>query len=110
MLSLPIFLDLSRGRIIVAGSTPLARAKLEVLCARGAVITWFPVTLGREDAAMLIPVSHDENFEINDGEPADSDLTGAIVVIAAAGEGSDQRIARRARKAVSKATPTALSE
>ncbi len=98
MQSLPIYLDLGRGKIIVAGVTSAARAKLEILRARGAAISWYPVTLGREAAAACFPASPDGNFEIVEGEPAVSDLTAAIAVIAAAGEQIDQRIAQRARR------------
>jgi uroporphyrin-III C-methyltransferase/precorrin-2 dehydrogenase/sirohydrochlorin ferrochelatase len=97
MQTLPIFLDLSQGIIIVVGGASAARAKLEILRARGASIRWYPVTLGREDAAALISGPHDGDFTIVDGEPAASDLAGVVAVIAAAGADIDQRIAQRAR-------------
>jgi uroporphyrin-III C-methyltransferase/precorrin-2 dehydrogenase/sirohydrochlorin ferrochelatase len=98
MQSLPIFLDLSKGKILLAGATRAARAKLEILLARGATISWFPVTLGREVAAGSIPGPRDNDFEIIEGEPTESDLAGAMAVIAATGEAIDKSIARRARR------------
>ncbi|HTT82440.1 MAG TPA: siroheme synthase CysG [Rhizomicrobium sp.] len=98
MRSLPIFLDLSKGTIVVIGATPAARSKLEMLRQRGAEIRWYPVTLGREEAERVFPPRHDGGFEIFDGAPSEADFSGVAAVIAAAGDEIDTRVARHARR------------
>jgi uroporphyrin-III C-methyltransferase/precorrin-2 dehydrogenase/sirohydrochlorin ferrochelatase len=95
--SLPIFLDLSKGRVVVVGATPAASSKLETLRRRGADIAWHPVTLGREEAERRLSLRYDHVFRVVEGEPAERDLAGAAAVISAAGDQVDSRIAKCAR-------------
>ncbi|HEX4157149.1 MAG TPA: siroheme synthase CysG [Rhizomicrobium sp.] len=97
MRSLPIFVDLSKGRIVVVGATPAASSKLETLRRRGADIAWHPVTLGREEAERRFSLRYDHVFRIVEGEPAVRDLAGAAAVISAVGDETDCRIAEYAR-------------
>lgn len=98
MRSLPVFLDLAKGRVVVVGATPAAHAKLEILRLRGAGISWFPLTAAHEDGQSQLSVPHPHIVEIIDGEPSEADLAGAIAVIAAAGGEIDARVAGRAGK------------
>jgi uroporphyrin-III C-methyltransferase/precorrin-2 dehydrogenase/sirohydrochlorin ferrochelatase len=98
MRSLPIFLDLSKGRFVVVGATPAASSKLETLRARGADIAWHPVTLGREEAERRFSLRYDHVFRIVEGEPAKRDLAGAAAVISAAGDEIDRRVAQYASR------------
>lgn len=97
MRSLPVFLDLGKGRVVVVGATPAARAKLEILRTRRASISWFPLTAAREDVQDQLSDLYPHIVEIVDGEPSEADLAGAIAVIAASGGETDARVARRAR-------------
>ena len=94
----PIVVDLSKGRIIVVGAAPAACAKLELLRHRGADITWYPGTLGREDAERLFSLRYDHVFRIVEGEPTEQDFAGAAAVISAGGDETDSHVARAARR------------
>ncbi len=98
MRSLPVFLDLSKGRIVVVGAAPAACAKLEMLRHRGADITWLPVTLGREKAERIFSLRYDHVFQVIEGEPTERDFAGAAAVISAAGGEIDSRVAQFARR------------
>src|ERR1700719_694341 len=69
---LPVFLDLSAGPVVLAGSGAPARAKLALLRAAGARVRWY----------------------VDDGTPGEDDL---VAIVAAAGEQRDSVIAARAR-------------
>jgi len=97
MRSLPVFLDLSKARVVVVGATSGACAKIETLRRRGADITWYPVTVGLEEAGRLVSLRYGHVFRIVEGEPAERDFAGAAAVVSAAGKEIDTRVARDAR-------------
>jgi uroporphyrin-III C-methyltransferase/precorrin-2 dehydrogenase/sirohydrochlorin ferrochelatase len=85
---LPVFLDLAAGPVVLMGSGEAAAAKLRLLRAAGARVRWHVENRASAGAAV----------EIVAGVPAEKiDLSGAIAVIAAAGEPHDAVIAARAR-------------
>ncbi len=98
MRSLPVFLDLSEGQIVVVGATAAARSKLRILRARGADIRWYPATIARDEAEAFFPDRTDNLFEIVHGEPGDAELAGAVAAIMATGAELDERLALRARR------------
>jgi uroporphyrin-III C-methyltransferase / precorrin-2 dehydrogenase / sirohydrochlorin ferrochelatase len=82
---LPIFLDLKRGVVLLAGSGDLARAKLRLLASAGARVRWY-VTDGEHD---LGGFSADEaaRIELAVGDPLTAELDGVMAVLCAgAGE------------------------
>ncbi len=93
---LPVFLDLSSGHVIIAGSGPQATAKLQLLCAAGASVRWFSP---HADVAeeLLVASHHAGHIGITIGEPVESDIVGALALVSAAGNEIDERLAARAR-------------
>jgi uroporphyrin-III C-methyltransferase / precorrin-2 dehydrogenase / sirohydrochlorin ferrochelatase len=93
---LPIFLDLSTGEVILAGSGPQAIAKLRLLLAAGASVRWFAP---RSDAgeAHLLANHYAGHIGVMIGEPAESDIASAMALVSAAGGEIDDRLAARAR-------------
>ncbi len=93
---LPLFFDLSRGSVVLIGSGAPAIAKLRLLRAAGANVRWF--SNGAEAADDLLHARHYAGqIEIAAGEPAASDLAGALAVVSSAGKEADERIASLAR-------------
>ncbi len=93
---LPVFLDLSAGRVILVGSSAQAIAKLQLLRSSGAHVRWYSQNV--DVAEELVAASHYAGqIEFVVGEPTAADLAGAIAVVCAAGRGIDDRIAGRAR-------------
>jgi uroporphyrin-III C-methyltransferase/precorrin-2 dehydrogenase/sirohydrochlorin ferrochelatase len=88
---LPVFLDLAAGPVVLAGSGEGAAAKLRLLRAAGARVRW------HVDHAASAGAAADTAVEIVAGPPQDLDLSGAIAVVAAAGDPHDSIIAARAR-------------
>jgi uroporphyrin-III C-methyltransferase/precorrin-2 dehydrogenase/sirohydrochlorin ferrochelatase len=82
---LPIFLDLKRGVVLLAGSGDLARAKLRLLASAGARVRWYATGddhdlggLSAEEASRVEPAA---------GDVLTADLDGVIAVLCAgAGE------------------------
>ena len=50
---LPIFLDLKRGVVLLAGSGDLARAKLRLLTSAGARVRWYATGLAMGTVVIL---------------------------------------------------------
>jgi uroporphyrin-III C-methyltransferase / precorrin-2 dehydrogenase / sirohydrochlorin ferrochelatase len=89
---LPVFLDLAAGPVVLVGSGEGAAAKLRLLRAAGARVRW------HVDHAASAGAAADAAVEIVAGSrPEDIDLSGAIAVVAAAGDPHDSIIAARAR-------------
>jgi uroporphyrin-III C-methyltransferase/precorrin-2 dehydrogenase/sirohydrochlorin ferrochelatase len=89
---LPVFLDLAAGPVVLAGSDEGAAAKLRLLRAAGAHVRWY------RDRATTSHEGADDHVEIIVGQASeDLDLSGAIAVVAAAGDPHDSVIAARAR-------------
>ena len=86
---LPLFLDLTRGPVVLAGAGSQALAKLALLRGRGAQVRWYPMAV---DAVPPIGAS-EPHLEILDGEPGDDALASAIAVVIATGSDADERIA-----------------
>lgn len=93
---LPVFFDLSRGRVVLIGSGAPAIAKLRLLRAAGANVRWF--ANDDETGDELVHARHySGTIEIVAGEPAESDLAGALAVVSSAGKDIDERVAALAR-------------
>src|SRR6201992_1928353 len=90
---LPVFLDLQTGLVALVGQGELARAKLRVLVAAGALIRWH-VTDGEHDVQGLEPAQL-ARIEFAKSDPLTDDLTG-VVAIFCAGAG-DVGVAMSAR-------------
>src|ERR1700753_276091 len=78
---LPVFLDLQTGLVALVGQGELARAKLRVLVAAGALIRWH-VTDGEHDVQGLEPAQL-ARIEFAKGDPLAADLTGVVAVFCA---------------------------
>jgi len=93
---LPVFFDVSARPVLLFGAGPQALAKLHLLRAAGASVRWFSVGGEAADDA-----AHSEHYagriERRTGEPGDDDMVAALAVVSAAGRGTDDRIAARAR-------------
>lgn len=93
---LPVFFDLSRGRVALIGSGAPAIAKLRLLRAAGANVRWF--TQSADAGNELIHARHYAGkIEIVAGEPRADDLAGALAIVSSAGKEIDERIAGHAR-------------
>jgi uroporphyrin-III C-methyltransferase/precorrin-2 dehydrogenase/sirohydrochlorin ferrochelatase len=89
---LPVFLDLTAGPVVLAGSGEGAAAKLRLLRAAGARVRWY------RDRATTSHEGADDHVEIIVGQASeDLDLSGAIAVVVADGDPYDSIIAARAR-------------
>jgi uroporphyrin-III C-methyltransferase / precorrin-2 dehydrogenase / sirohydrochlorin ferrochelatase len=86
---LPVFLDLEAGPVVLVGSGEPALNKLRLLRASGARVRWYA-----DDMAVARHCSaHD--IEVR-GQTGKADLSGAVAVVAAAGDPVDAEIAARA--------------
>src|SRR5690242_14224707 len=97
MRTLPVFLDLSERPVLLVGAVAAALAKLQILRGRGANIHWYPVTVGRDQAANLA-TPHSGQLEIIAGEPDETAVASALAVISVGGHETDERLALIARK------------
>jgi len=93
---LPVFLDLSAGRVILVGAGAPAVAKLHLLRAAGANVRWF--SQSTDVAEEVVAASHYAGqIELAIGVPERRDLAGAAAVVSAAGAEIDESIAALAR-------------
>jgi uroporphyrin-III C-methyltransferase/precorrin-2 dehydrogenase/sirohydrochlorin ferrochelatase len=82
---LPIFLDLKRGVVLLAGSGDLARAKLRLLAAAGARVRWYAT--GDDHDLGGLSAEEASRVELAAGDVLAADLDGVIAVLCAgAGE------------------------
>ena len=65
---LPLFFDLSKGEVILVGSTAHAIAKLNVLRAAGASVRWFSAQFDVSDD-LLQAANHAGQIGVTIGEP-----------------------------------------
>lgn len=82
---LPIFLDLKRGVVLLAGSGDLARAKLRLLASAGARVRWYAT--GSDHDLGGLSAEEASRVELAAGDPLAAELDGVIAVLCAgAGE------------------------
>ena len=94
---LPVFFDLSRGRVVLIGSGAPAIAKLRLLRAAGANVRWF--TQAHDAGNELIHARHYAGtIEVVAGEPSENDLAAALAIVSSAGKEVDERVASLARE------------
>ena len=93
---LPVFLDTCAGVVILVGSGEPARGKLRLLRAAGAHVRWFSRDV--DVAEEMLTLSGPGRLEISFGDPLKADLSEAVAVVSAAGDGLDAQIAARARR------------
>ncbi len=93
---LPVFLDTCAGVVILVGSGEPARGKLRLLRAAGAHVRWFSRDV--DVAEEMLTLSGPGRLEISFGDPLKADLSDAVVVVSAVGDGLDAQIAARARR------------
>ncbi|WP_316229564.1 siroheme synthase CysG [Bradyrhizobium sp. SZCCHNR1070] len=77
---LPVFLDLKTGPVLLVGAGELAHAKLRVLLAAGARISWFSTDGAHDLGGLRDP---DKQIEFASGDPLEAELAGAIAVFCA---------------------------
>ena len=78
---LPVFLDLQAGAVLLVGAGDLARAKLHLLAAAGARISWY-ATDGHHDVSGL-EAADLARIEFATGDPLAADLSGVIAILCA---------------------------
>ena len=93
---LPVFLDTCAGVVILVGAGEPARGKLRLLRAAGAHVRWFSRDV--DVAEEMLTLSGPGRLEISFGDPLKADLSDAVAVVSAAGDGLDAQIASRARR------------
>ena len=93
---LPVFLDPSKGVAGLVGSSPPALAKLRLLRAAGFHVRWFPGT--PDIAEEILTLAGAGRLEISIGDPLRADLRDVVVLVSAAQDGLDAKIAERARR------------
>src|SRR5437588_988280 len=98
MRTLPVFLDLDEGPVLLVGASGAALAKLRILRGRGANIHWYPVAIGCDEAAANFTSPQGGELEIIAGEPGEAAVACALAVISANGNDTDKRLAVIARK------------
>jgi uroporphyrin-III C-methyltransferase/precorrin-2 dehydrogenase/sirohydrochlorin ferrochelatase len=93
---LPLFLDLTSGRVLLVGAGEPAQARLRLLLAAGARVRWFAPdgsardVAGFDDAAVA-------RIELAGGDPLATDLAGVVAVLCAGAGDTGRAVAARAR-------------
>src|SRR3977135_1461366 len=88
----PVFLDLTAGRVVLAGGGEAALTKLRLLRAAGATVRWY---VG--DPADALEAGADDRIAVVPAGDAPADLADAVAVIAARGTGWEAGTAAPAR-------------
>lgn len=83
----PVFMDLSRGEVLLAGSGEAAEAKLRLLASAGATIRWYAAGKSQPE----VPTTNIWRFE---RAPRERDLDGAVAVVSAASDPVDAKLHR----------------
>ena len=93
---LPLFLDLSAGKVALIGSGPAALNKLRLLRAAGADVRWYSddVDVAEE---MLLASRPPGRLELSLGDPLQANFRDFRLVVAATGTGLDDTVAALAR-------------
>ncbi len=94
---LPLFLDLSKGHVILVGSSAPAVAKLNVLRSAGAKVRWFSPQFDLPEE-LLLAANEAGQIGITIGEPDAADIADAFAIVSAAGVEIDERIAAEAKR------------
>lgn len=94
---LPVFLDLSKGHVILVGGGPQATSKLRLLRNFGANVRWFSASYDVAEE-LLLAAHRAGQIGVTVGEPDAADLADAQAVVSAAGAEIDERIALEARR------------
>src|SRR5436309_6619528 len=95
MRSLPIFLDLRSGPVLLVGAGELVRAKLRLLLAAGAQIRWYATDGQREVGG--VSASDLARIEHTEGDPLIADLTGVIAILCAGAGDAGPAMSARAK-------------
>jgi uroporphyrin-III C-methyltransferase/precorrin-2 dehydrogenase/sirohydrochlorin ferrochelatase len=97
---LPVFFDLADRRVVVAGGTPAAAWKAELLAAAGAHVDIYADTLSPEMAELIARGSHSGRFVHHARDCDDNDFANAALAVAdMAGEAPAQAFYQAAQKA-----------
>lgn len=94
---LPVFLDLSKGHVILVGTGAQATSKLELLRSCGATVRWFSPSDDVSDELLAV-ANRAGQIGITVGEPDAADIADAQAVVSAAGSEIDERVANEARR------------
>src|SRR5215831_6746574 len=94
---LPVFLDLTAGIVVLAGTGEQAVNKLRLLTAAGARVRWFVDPAGLDEARRT--AAGTQSVEVLSSDPLSADLSEAVAVVSAAGRPIDDALAARARAA-----------
>jgi uroporphyrin-III C-methyltransferase / precorrin-2 dehydrogenase / sirohydrochlorin ferrochelatase len=92
---LPVFLDVQRGTVLLAGSGDPARAKLRVLASAGARVRWY-ATDGDHDLGGLA-ADEAARVELAAGDPLTADLSGVVAIICAGAGQTGTALSARAQ-------------
>jgi len=94
MPSLPLFIDVRHGPVVLVGGTPQALSKLAILRGLGANVRWYPLA----GAAVDVPVG-ESDVETFEGEPTSEQLHAVIAVVVATSADIAVRVAAAAKRA-----------
>ncbi len=94
---LPLFLDLSKGQVILVGSGAQAIAKLHLLRSVGAKVRWFSPDFDVGEQLVLAAKDAGQ-VGITIGQPDLADLADTLAIVSAAGPEIDERLASEARR------------
>src|SRR6202045_2177936 len=92
---LPVFLDLQSGPVLLVGAGDLARAKLRLLTAAGARVSWYATD--RDHDLSGVDAADAARIELVEGDPLTADLTGVIAGLGAGAGGIGPAISARAK-------------
>ncbi len=92
---LPVFLDVQRGVVLLAGSGDVARAKLRVLASAGARVRWY-ATDGNHDLGGL-DARDAARVEFAAGDPLNDELSGVVAIVCAGAGETGAALSGRAR-------------
>ncbi|WP_298257532.1 siroheme synthase CysG [Bradyrhizobium sp.] len=92
---LPVFLDVQRGVVLLAGAGDLARAKLRVLASAGAQVRWY-TTDGNHDLGGL-GADEAARVELAAGDPLTAELSGVVAIVCAGAGDTGAALSSRAQ-------------
>src|SRR5258707_11225546 len=95
---LPLFLDVSAGKVALIGSTPAALNKLRLLRAAGADVGWYSEDIDVAEE-MLLASAPPGRLELSLSDPRQTNFREFRMVVAATGTALDDEVAALARAA-----------
>jgi uroporphyrin-III C-methyltransferase / precorrin-2 dehydrogenase / sirohydrochlorin ferrochelatase len=95
---LPLFLDVSAGKVALIGSTPAALNKLRLLRAAGADVRWYSEDIDVAEE-MLLASAPPGRLELSLSDPRQTNFREFRMVVAATGTALDDEVAALARAA-----------